>query len=186
MLEARPGDPQGYFDLARFYEEKGDAPRAIVDYEHTLELEPSRSSAQNRLAIVLWKQGKRAEAIEHWKAAIAILNKQMNSSQVPETFWTNVRDWQLRWVENLIATKQYPRAQQIVDSMAAQSSDEQKQQLVPVQVRLAALTGTLDTLLDSYRSDPAKMPSTALLRSAGTALTKAGDTASAEKVLEIV
>ena len=69
----------------------GDSARAIADYEHTLDLEPARSSAQNRMAIVLWKQGKRQEAVAHWKSAIAILNNQMNSSQVPETFWTNVR-----------------------------------------------------------------------------------------------
>src|SRR4051812_40005304 len=302
MLEARPGDPQGYFDLARFYEENGDATRAISDYEHTLELEPDRSSAQNRTAIVLWKQGKRADAVEHWKAAIAILNKQMNGSQVPETFWTNVRliineistrklvpemrqevdgllrayvkrngsyralpllragydaagdpakgvawlldvatatenqtdllsqvvnagwvpadqrellfnrilelvtadaskaqgnaareyqqsivrDWQLRWIENLIATKQYARAQQTLDTLLVEGSDEQKQQLVPVQVRLAALAGTLDTLLDAYRTDPAKMPSTEFLRAAANALMTAGDRLSAEKVLEIV
>jgi tetratricopeptide (TPR) repeat protein len=302
MLESRPADPQGYFDLARFYEDNGDAPRAIADYEHTLALEPDRSSAQNRIALVLWKQGKRTDAIEHWKAAIAILNKQINGSQVPETFWTNVRliineiskrklvpemqqevdgllrayvkrngsyralpllragydaagdpakgvawlldmatatenqtdllteivnagwvpaeqreslfdrilelvtadaskaqgnaakeyqqsivrDWQLRWVENLIATKQYPRAQQTLDSLAAQGSDEQKQRLAAVQLRLAPLTGTLDSLLDSYRSDPATMPPVELLRTAANALMASGDRVSAEKVLEIV
>jgi tetratricopeptide (TPR) repeat protein len=302
MLEDRPGNSQAYFDLARFYEDTGDSVRAIADYEHTLDLEPSRSSAQNRMAIVLWKQGKRPEAIAHWKSAIAILNNQMNSSQVPETFWTNVRlvinelstrklipemrqdvdgllraylkrngayralplfragydaagdpakgaawlldmataadnqtevltelvnsgwipaeqrepivtrilqlvsadavkaqgnaakeyqqstvrQWQMYWIDNLIATKQYQRAQQILDGIANQSTQEQKQQLVPVQIRLAALAGTLDQLLDSYRSDTSRMPGTEVLRSAANALMTAGDKASAQKILEIV
>jgi cellulose synthase operon protein C len=302
MLEDRPGDPQAYFDLARFYEESGNAPRAIADYEHALDLEPARSSAQNRMAIVLWKQGKHAEAVEHWKSAIAILNTQMNSSQVPETFWTNmrlvinelstrkliaemrqdvdgllraylkrngsyralpllragydaagdpakgvawlldmatatenqtelltqivnagwvpaeqrerlfdrilelataeaskaqgnaakeyqqsiVRDWQLRWVENLITTKQYERAQQVVETLASEGSDDQKQQLVPVELRLAAFTGGLDALLDSYSSDTSKMPTPETLRAAASALSAAGDRVSAQKVLEVV
>jgi tetratricopeptide (TPR) repeat protein len=97
-----------------------------------------------------------------------------------------VRDWQLRWIENLITTKQYPRAQQVLDGLTSQSSDEQKQQLVPVQVRLAALTNALDPLLDSYRSDTSRMPSTEILRTAATALMSAGDRASAQKILEIV
>ncbi len=302
LLEDRPGNPQAYFDLARFYEDRGDSVRAIADYEHTLDLEPSRSSAQNRMAIVLWKQGKKPEAVAHWKSAIAILNSQMNSSQVPETFWTNVRlvinelstrklipdmrqdvdgllraylkrngayralpllragydsagdpaagvawlldmatatdnqtdlltqlvnsgwipaeqrepiftrilelvsadaakaqgnaakeyqqsivrDWQLHWIENLITTKQYQRSQQVLDGLMSQSSDEQKQQLVPVQIRLAALTNALDPLLDSYRGDTSKMPSTEVLRAAASALMSAGNKASAQKILEIV
>jgi len=97
-----------------------------------------------------------------------------------------VRDWQLRWVENLISVKQYPRAQQIVDSLATRGSDEQKQRLVPVQVRLAALSGTLDALLEGYRSDPAKTPSIESLRSAASSLMAAGDRLSAEKILAVV
>jgi len=302
LLEDRPGNSQAYFDLARFYEDRGDAARAVADYEHTLDLEPSRSSAQNRMAIVLWKQGKKPEAVAHWKSAIVILNSQMNSSQVPETFWTNVRlvinelssrklipdmrqdvdgllraylkrngayralpllragydstgepaagvawlldmatatenqtdlltqlvnsgwipaeqreaiftrilelvsadaakaqgnaakeyqqsivrEWQLRWIENLITTKQYPRAQQVLDGLLSQSSNDQKQQLVPVQIRLAALTNALDPLLDSYRSDSSRMPSTETLRTAANGLMAAGDKVSAQKILEIV
>ncbi len=86
LVEGMPAHADAYYTLAEYYREAHDFPRALADYGHTLELDAMRGNAEDRIAEVLWEQGKREEAIGHWKAAFQAFRKAMDAG-VPETFW---------------------------------------------------------------------------------------------------
>ena len=88
-LEQSPASSSGYLALADYYMEIGDTRAAIVDYNHTLELEPNRADVHERLALAYYKQGARAEAIAQWKLVFATLTKEVNSARIPENVWTD-------------------------------------------------------------------------------------------------
>ncbi len=87
MLEASPASASGYLTLADYYAGAGDTRHAIAEYEHTLELSPGRPDVYDSLAITYYKQGDRPAALAQWKQAFAALSKQLDSKQVPESFW---------------------------------------------------------------------------------------------------
>lgn len=74
-LEARPSSATAYLTLADYYAEKSDAGSALADYDHVTDLQPSMVAPYNRSATLLWKQGRRDEAIERWKKALALCEK---------------------------------------------------------------------------------------------------------------
>ena len=87
ILEQSPASASGYKTLADYYENAGNAKRAIADYEHTLELSPNRPDVYDSLAVANYKQGDRAAAIAQWKQSLAVLAKQLSTSRVPDSFW---------------------------------------------------------------------------------------------------
>lgn len=89
ILEQSPASSSGYLTLADYYAGAGDTERAIADYNHALELSPDRPDVYDSLALAYYKRGDRAEAIAQWKQAFTVLSKQLNSSHVPESFWTD-------------------------------------------------------------------------------------------------
>ncbi len=92
-LEAAPGNPDAYLALGRSFAESGQPAKAIVQFEHALELDPSRGDADDQIALALWSQGRRAEAIARWKSAIALfLRVQSRGVRVPEQFWSRVAE----------------------------------------------------------------------------------------------
>jgi tetratricopeptide (TPR) repeat protein len=87
-LEGTPGSPDAYMDLGDFYEAAGQSTKAIDQFESALQLDPDRGDAHNRIARVLWSQGKQPEAIVSWKSAIAtFLRIQSRGVRVPESYW---------------------------------------------------------------------------------------------------
>ena len=88
-LEQSPASVSGYLALADYYAENGDTHAAIADYNHTLELAPGRADIHDRLAMALYKQGARGEAVAQWKLFFSALLRQLNSGHVPESFWTD-------------------------------------------------------------------------------------------------
>jgi len=89
VLEESPASESGYLILADYYAASGDFPRAIVDYNHALELGPNRPSAIDSLAVALYHQGDHAAAFDQWKRAFRVLSNQLNSSHMPESFWAD-------------------------------------------------------------------------------------------------
>ena len=90
-LEARPGNAQAYFELARYYEETGDLARAAADYLHAAELNPDRADAHDRLAVMAAGAGRRDEAVSHWRQALAAFSRQQDARRLPGGFWDDVR-----------------------------------------------------------------------------------------------
>jgi predicted Zn-dependent protease len=301
ILEQSPASSSGYLTLADYYAGAGDNKHAIDDYNHTLELSPNRPDVYDSLAVAYYKQGDRAAALAQWKQAFAALSAQLNSTHLPETFWTDfgrtcdqlaarhlfadlkpnadailriylrhngnyrsnailhsafaatadpaaatawlldlasaahdptqiladiadsswiplaqrapiyqrilalketanakltglerqyadqdLDSWQVRWIQFLVRTKQYTAAAAAIAALPKETREAQAPTLVPLDLRVAAQLGTLDSTLTTYRTDPQTAPAPEILRTAARQLFEAGDKQSARKVLELV
>jgi len=90
-LEASPGNPDAYLALGDAYAGARQSAKAVAEFEHVLELDSDRGDAQDRIACVLWSEGRRAEAIARWKVAFdTFLQIQSRGVRVPEPFWGRV------------------------------------------------------------------------------------------------
>jgi tetratricopeptide (TPR) repeat protein len=92
MIEGSPAQSQPYFDLAEYFREAGSLDAADADYRHAIELNSSRADAHDRLALIAQGQGRREDAIQEWRLAIAALTATMNRAGVPQKFWTDSGD----------------------------------------------------------------------------------------------
>jgi tetratricopeptide (TPR) repeat protein len=87
-LEAEPDDPEAYVALGDWYAEAGQGAKAITEFEAALQLDADRADAHDHIARVLWSEGRQAEAIARWKAALStLLRIQSRGVRVPEPFW---------------------------------------------------------------------------------------------------
>lgn len=112
-LERTPAGAAAYFALAEYYRESGDFARALGDYERTLELDPGRGDAHDRVATVLWEQGKRDEATARWKSALAAFMRVEDQARLPETFWADAR----ATLENIGKRKLLPAMREDADGL---------------------------------------------------------------------
>ncbi len=301
ILEQSPATSSGYLTLADYYADAGDEPRAIFDYNHTLELFPNRPDVYDSLALAYYKQGDHAAALAQWKQAFAVLSGQINSARVPETFWADfgrtcdqlgarhlfselkpdadaivraylrhngnyrsnallhsayaaagdlatatawlldlsaaahdptmiladiadaswiplaqhapiyqrvleskqesvskltgierdnaqqdLNSWQVRWIQYLVRTRQYSQASATIAALPKETREAQAAALVPLDLRVAAQLGTLDSKITRYRSDPQGTPTPDILRATARQFFEAGDKPSARKILELV
>lgn len=88
VLEQSPATASGYITVAEYYAESGNLDRALDDYKRTLELAPGRADIHDRMAVLYWRQQKRAEAIAEWKQALELLDAQVHQRVVPPNFWS--------------------------------------------------------------------------------------------------
>jgi tetratricopeptide (TPR) repeat protein len=96
-----------------------------------------------------------------------------------------VEQLRVEWLQFLLDNKQYDRVRSSLSALPS-SMWERQTQLYQIQLKAAAQTGGLDTIIDGYRADPDHAPSADVLRKAATDLQQAGDKQSARKVLEFV
>jgi tetratricopeptide (TPR) repeat protein len=88
VVESAPGSPEAYLALGDAYAGAGQPAEAIAQFEHAIELDHDRGDADNRIARVLWQQGRRTEAVARWKSALSVfLGIQRRGVRVPEAFW---------------------------------------------------------------------------------------------------
>src|SRR5579859_3087659 len=92
---------------------------------------------------------------------------------------------QLEWLKYLFDDKQYDRLRNELATLP-KSTWERRTELVALQLKLAAKTGGVDSVLSGYRADPMHAPAGDLLRKTATDLQLMGDKASANKILEFV
>jgi hypothetical protein len=87
-LEAAPGDPGAYVALGDFEAQAGQDAKAIVRYEHALDLDPDRGDAHDHIARVLWSETRRPEALARWRSALATFRRiQDRGVRVPNSLW---------------------------------------------------------------------------------------------------
>jgi len=98
----------------------------------------------------------------------------------------DLANWQIRWANYLVAMKQFQSAKDFLASLPQQVQKTYSAQLTPVDLRVVAHFGTLDTLLAGYRADEESAPGADTLRTAATQFRESGDGASARKILEFV
>ncbi|MGD0416757.1 MAG: tetratricopeptide repeat protein, partial [Terriglobales bacterium] len=94
--------------------------------------------------------------------------------------------WQVRWIAYLIRTKQYAQAADAIAALSKETREAQAAALVPLDLRVAARLGALDSKIAGYRAEPQSTPASNLLRTAARQLFEAGDKQSARKILEFV
>jgi cellulose synthase operon protein C len=86
-LEENPGRSEAYSDLGDWFVERGQAARAFTEYDHALELNPDRGEVHDRIALLLWDQGKHSEAVAQWKTAIKDFEAQQGRPNLVQSFW---------------------------------------------------------------------------------------------------
>jgi tetratricopeptide (TPR) repeat protein len=78
-LEAKPGKgPGDYYELGRLREQKGHYDQAIAAYQEGLRLDPKHLDAMQRLAFLLEKLNRDAEAAPWWDKIWAMQGSQAN------------------------------------------------------------------------------------------------------------
>ena len=98
----------------------------------------------------------------------------------------DLASWLVRWIRYLIRTEQYQAAAATIAALPKETRDAQAATLVPLDLRVAAQLGTLDSMLTAYRAHPQTAPAPEVLRNAARQLFDAGDKQSARKILELV
>jgi cellulose synthase operon protein C len=96
------------------------------------------------------------------------------------------RTWQARYIAFLVREKRYSAAAVAFAALPQEDREVQSSTLLPLELQVAAQTGTLDAKLGAYRSDPQSMPVAETLRKAARQLFDSGDRQSARKILELV
>jgi hypothetical protein len=92
-LEAAPGDPQAYMALGDSLAAAGESAQAIAQFKQALVLDPDRGDAHDHIALVMWSEGRKTEAIAEWRSAMATFLKiQSAGVRVPEPFWGRVAE----------------------------------------------------------------------------------------------
>ena len=97
-----------------------------------------------------------------------------------------LRSWQVRWIRYLVATTQYAPAADAIAALSKETRIAEAAAIVPLELQVAAQTGTIDSKMDGYRADPQAAPAADVLRMAARQLSDSGDKQSARKVLEFV
>jgi cellulose synthase operon protein C len=81
-IERTPARSDAYVLLADFYRDTGAGRSALTEYDHAAAINPRRSDVHLRAAALLWREGRRAEAIGRWKQALDVLAVQAGRSAV--------------------------------------------------------------------------------------------------------
>lgn len=112
-IEHTPTRASAYFNTALYYEDSGDLPRAVSDYQHVLDLSYERIDVHNRLAGIYWKQKYQDLALDEWKKALDLLKVQTTSEKTQETFWGDFATT----IDNLASRKLLPQFQASVNEI---------------------------------------------------------------------
>jgi cellulose synthase operon protein C len=85
--EFQPESASPYEQLGGWYGDRGQTQQALDQYHLALQLRPGDAMIYDRMALLLWKQGKKSDALDAWKTAIALVVKQIDQRKVPPRFW---------------------------------------------------------------------------------------------------
>ena len=112
-LEHTPEHAGAYTELAEYSEEAGRAYAALADYQHSLDLKSDQPAVLDKIAVIEWKQGKKADALAAWQLAVKRLAAEMDARHVPESFWGDFA----QVLGDVSARGQYAAIKDPVDSM---------------------------------------------------------------------
>jgi tetratricopeptide (TPR) repeat protein len=80
-----------YLVLARQYADAGRTAAALSEYRHVLELAPDSPVIHDAMAVLLWKEDKKEDAIAEWRSSLNSLNRIQNNGPAPQSFWSSFR-----------------------------------------------------------------------------------------------
>jgi len=95
-------------------------------------------------------------------------------------------NWQVRWLEFLVESKQYSQATDLIAALRKIANGPDRAAVVPYELQCAAKLGTLDALIATYKSSAEISLSAESLRAAARQFVDLGDRPSARKVLEFL
>jgi hypothetical protein len=93
---------------------------------------------------------------------------------------------QLSYVEFLMKINALDRAHAQLDSISTERKQGRIEQIVPMQLRLAARLKSLDSIIEGFKRDPEQAPALNILQDTARMILAEGDKASARKLLEYV
>ncbi len=91
-VEAAPGRSSAYAQLGDTYRDLGDLARAVVEYQHALELDENQGRLNDRLAEILWTRGEHDAAAARWRSALEAFASQVAKGSTPPSFWEDVSE----------------------------------------------------------------------------------------------
>jgi Flp pilus assembly protein TadD len=297
-IERTPARSDAYVVLADFYRDEGPSVSALDRYDHAAILNPRRADVHLRAAAILWRQGRRADAIARWTQALDVLAAQAGRGAVDtaplvaaldaigsrkvlpqlrepaermtrayiarngtyradallrsafraagdaaagaewlidiggsapnpiDTLATIARaawlpdlqrdrvyarivavseeavarehgaaqaaaqgqldSWRLSRIRSLVDTAQTARADELLRALPEAARAAHEDDVTALETRMAAAARTLDALLDRYAREESRPVNAVGLRNAAVALRRAGDAASARRVMEFV
>jgi tetratricopeptide (TPR) repeat protein len=170
--------------LGAWYEASTDKAAVL---QAALELGESAPNAEEFLGSVAnaaWLP--RAERETFLNRVIALLERRLADTMGPRNYYAerSLDEWRIRRIESWLATEQFGKAQTAVDSAEDSLKQMLRYERAALWVEVAARSGQLDALLDSYDQDAGNAPPLDALRDAATALRRAGASAPAERLLE--
>lgn len=95
-------------------------------------------------------------------------------------------NWQVRWLEFLVDSKQYNQAAELIAALRKGANRPDWAAVVPYELQCAAKLGTLDALIATYKSSVEIPLSAERLRTSARRFVDLGDRPSARKVLEFL
>lgn len=153
LLEGAPASANVYVTLADYYRETGQPGRALADYAHAVELDPNRGDIEGRMAEVLWDEGRRDEAVAHWKAAFAAFRRLLDG-RIPETFWGDVE----RLLQSVGQRKLLPQVRQEADAVLRTYIRRNGGYRAEPLLRAAYDAGGIDWVIDLVRAAAQPLP----------------------------
>lgn len=99
---------------------------------------------------------------------------------------TQLWTWEIGWVEFLLTRRESDRARQVLAMLPAEARAFRANDLIALEIRVAARTGSLAAQLAKYSDPAAAAIQWEALRNAANVLAENGDAASARRVLEFV
>jgi cellulose synthase operon protein C len=116
------------------------------------------------------------------KQALVAKTEGLEQENAKSELW----NWQVRWLEFLVDSKQYNQAADLIAALRKSASGSDWAAVVPYELQCAAKLGTLDALIAMYKSSAEIPPSAEILRTAARRFVDLGDRPSARKVLEFL
>ena len=129
-LEDEPGNSSSYVGLAQAYADAHDTTAALREYKHALELSPDEASIDRAMAVLLWSDGRKDEAVGEWIQALAILRKFLDGQATPGDFWSDFGTIAADVHEHRLGQQLHPQMDVVLRAYFAKYGESNSSQLM--------------------------------------------------------
>ncbi len=99
---------------------------------------------------------------------------------------TDLRKWQIELITYLLAHKKSQEAQAVLSEIPADIRKTRASEIIPLEIQIAAQTGSINALLDRHSNDPELTSHLEFIRNGANELQKSGNQSAARQVLAFV
>ena len=168
--------------LRSAFEARGDAQSATAWMLDLATVAPDPNSVIDILARATWIPVSAKDPI--YRQMIARLEDRLHNAEGLQKDYAeqDLRRWQLIYVRYLLGEKEFDKAAELLQSLPKAETLSANE--LELQLRIAIARDELDATLAQYRSLPEQAPNPATLRTAATAIQRAGMRSAARKIFE--